>query len=455
MGVSGVGGNQSFIDKLAAQVEDLAAGVQDFVEDLEAGGQSAGETASAGFLQQHGNQIRSRLEAVLAALKPSGDLATAGTAAPAPRFESKPSKPGEVGAYYHKVVTDASKESLALETTRAVAPEVKIDNSRYLFFDGSIPANSGKPQAVDFAKNKSGVTLAEMNNPATGPKDRPSIYMGGNSNGVEVDAGLAWNRVVKSVDNRQQSIWTTAANGSSRTEQFVINPEKDAKNQITGYKVQDLDGNVIARGKDFKPNADGSVSIGDKTLRPNFAFRPFFRSTDKGGNGAVGYHDQMKMPDGSMQKILIPGGRNDVQVYAGEKFDMKMTAAKNSNKVQLEITSDYGKYSYSPEVRGFRGGNGAATLKRVDSIDQKGKEKGKTDPTQTTVSNGAWGATSIAVGNRRDSFVGAAGTHIKSLEFSEKFANNDNSIFGSQGKGRTTRVDGSEQIYINPPDAAE
>lgn len=474
MAINNVNGGQNVFDKLVSQIENAIDEVKDFVEDFAAqnqtGAASADETSAGGFVHQFGMQRRSQIEAMPIVDKQlvnrTGHHATKTQGVNNPsEFPFIYGKSSEKGAYYHKIRTDSTAETLTLKTENAVAPQVKIDNSRYLFFDQSNAAanknlkkgEKKQPELTDFTKNKNGVTLDEMNHPLTGPKDRPSIYMGGNSseyvNGkkqhVEVDAGLAWNRVVKQINGKEQSTWTTAANGSSRTEQFVINPEKDNNGKTIGYTVAKVEGEkstVVSRGKDFKPNADGSVTIGDKTLRPNFAFRPFFRSTDKGKNGAVGYHSRSETG-------MVPGGKNDVQVYAGEKFDMKMTSVKGSNRIQVEISNDYGKYSYSPEVVGFRGADGKASLKRVDSIDQKGLEKGSTKATKSRVWDGSWGATSVTVGGRTVPFTGSAGVRVKSPEFQGNTVyKNDDHLFSPNGEGRTPSINGSEQIYINPPD---
>lgn len=87
-----------------------------------------------------------------------------------------------------------------------------------------------------------------------GPMDRPSVYMGGNASGTEVDAGLTWDRVY-AVDGR--ATWTDDPTGCDRG---------DAAHRF----VADDQGKVASvLGT---PRAEGLVG-----LVPNFAFRAFWR----------------------------------------------------------------------------------------------------------------------------------------------------------------------------------
>lgn len=199
----------------------------------------------------------------------SGALAQTPGVAIAPAFEIVDGKPNEIGAYYRKVITPASVATLGIHSRGGTVPEFAEDANRYFIQDSD--------GAV-------GYSLAEMNDPKTGSKDRPSIYMGGRSNNVEVDAGLAWNRVFAVVPGATQAraTWTTEADASSRIDQYVIGVRDGS------YVVKDLAGTEVAVGASFQPGANGTVIIGTKTLRPNFAFRPFFRSSDRTTN--AGYH---------------------------------------------------------------------------------------------------------------------------------------------------------------------
>lgn len=321
-------------------------------------------------------------------------------------------QPNEIGAYYRKVITPSSTANLGVYSREGKIPEYAEDTNRFFI------------QQLD---GTSGASLAEMNDYRTGSRDRPSIYMGGRSNNIEVDAGIAWNRVFAIVagESTARATWTTDADASSRTDQYVIVQSGGQ------YTVKNMQGSVLATATSFAPTANGTVIIGSLTLRPNFAFRPFFRSSDVAANS--GYHT-----------IATAGGANDSQFYAGETFLMELKKLQ-SGEIRLTV-SGVQQTVYASAVAGF--GSGAATYKRVDSIDQKGREGLATEPTNGTVVRGGWGITSVLKTSGNQPFADTAGLTVKSVEFSQ---NTYNYLFGPIGQGRATRTDGSEVIYINPP----
>ena len=330
----------------------------------------------------------------------------------APAFQVINGQPNEIGAYYRKVITPASSTNLGIYSRSGTIPEFAEDANRYFI------------QEID---GIAGYSLAEMNDYRTGSRDHPSIYMGGRSNNIEVDAGIAWNRVFAIVagESAARATWTTDADASSRTDQYVI------VQSGSQYSVKNLQGNIVATGSVFAPAANGTVIIGSLTLRPNFAFRPMFRSSDRTTNG--GYHT-----------IATAGGANDSQFYAGETFTMELKKLQ-TGEIRLTVTGVQ-QTVYAAVVAGFD--SGSPTYKRVDSIDQKGREGFQTEPTNATVVRGGWGVTSVLKMNGNQSFADTAGLTVKSVEFTQ---NTYNYLFGPIGQGRATRTDGSEVIYINPP----
>lgn len=342
------------------------------------------------------------------------DCAAAQTGAPiAPAFQVVDGKPNEIGAYYRKVITPTASINLGIYSRDGKIPEYAEDQNRYFI------------QEID---GVSGYSLTEMNDYRTGSKDRPSIYMGGRSGSIEVDAGIAWNRVFAVIagESTARATWTIDADASSRTDLYVI------VQSGTQYSVKNLQGNVLATGTVFAPTASGTVVIGSLTLRPNFAFRPFFRSSDRTTNS--GYHT-----------IATAGGANDLQFYAGETFTMELKKLQ-TGEIRLTV-SGVQQTVYAATVSGFGSGS-APSYKRVDSIDQKGREGLATEPTGATIVRGGWGITSVLKSNGNQSLAGTAGLTVKSVEFSQ---NTYNYLFGPIGQGRATRTDGSEVIYINPP----
>ena len=335
-------------------------------------------------------------------------------AAIAPAFAVVDGRPNEIGAYYRKVVTPAASANLGIYSRGGLIPEYAEDRARYF---------------IQESDGATGYSLFEMNDPKTGSRDRPSIYMGGRSNNIEVDAGLAWNRVFAVVpgSTSARATWTTDADASSRTDQYVI--------EIRGgdYVVKDLQGAEVAVGTSFAPTADGTVVIGTKTLRPNFAFRAFFRSSDRTANS--GYHT-----------IATAGVSNDTRLYAGETFTMELKKLQ-TGEIRLTTSGAASEQTvYASTVAGF--GGGSPVFKRVDSIDQKGREGSVTERTNATIVRGGWGVTSVLKTTGNTPYAGSAGVTVKPAEFSQ---NTYNYLFGSIGEGRATRVDGSEAIYINPP----
>ena len=330
----------------------------------------------------------------------------------APAFQVIDGQSNEIGAYYRKVITPASSTNLGIYSRSGLIPEFAEDANRYF---------------IQESDGIAGYSLAEMNDYRTGSKDRPSIYMGGRSNNIEVDAGIAWNRVFAVVagESAARATWTTDADASSRTDQYVI------VQSGSQYSVKNLQGNIVSTGTIFAPTANGTVVIGSLNLRPNFAFRPFFRSSDVSTNS--GYHT-----------IATAGGANDSQFYAGETFTMELKKLQ-TGEIRLTVTGVQ-QTVYAATVAGF--GSGSPTYKRVDSIDQKGREGLLTEPTNATVVRGGWGVTSVLKTSGNQPFQDTAGLTVKSVEFTQ---NTYNYLFGPIGQGRATRTDGSEVIYINPP----
>lgn len=75
------------------------------------------------------------------------------------------------GAYFRKIQSEPSESAVGV-TGRPILPQVAVDPKRMM------PSRAGDPAWW------------------AGPLDRPSVYLGAAAPGIEVDAGLSWERVV-------------------------------------------------------------------------------------------------------------------------------------------------------------------------------------------------------------------------------------------------------------------
>ncbi|MBC7476125.1 MAG: hypothetical protein H7263_17715, partial [Candidatus Sericytochromatia bacterium] len=147
-----------------------------------------------------------------------------------------------VGAYFDKIDVSPSKDNIGL-SGNATLPQISFDPTR--------------------------------NDKDFGRLDIPSVYMGGNSSNKELDAGLSWDKVYT---NGQQTFTNDAQGTDGGHPEKMFIQIKDKSNNLIGYK----DGNnTLVAGKDEKGNR-GEKDLNDfsKTLQPNYAFRPFWRTTN-------------------------------------------------------------------------------------------------------------------------------------------------------------------------------
>ena len=283
--------------------------------------------------------------------RPAGPSAAGGAtiaAAPAPGLGFKVVRGKDRGAYYRKVEAEPSKLYKGIAGT-GYLPQVSFDPKR--FYVG--------PNGMD--------------DWMTGPLDRPSVYMGGNANGHEADVGLTWDRVY---DSQGRPTYTDNAEGSDMRDpahRFAVEKRGTTKVLVDG------NGREVARGADVDKKL--------KELRPNFAFRPFWRA-----------------PEWNNPK---PGSRENVYFYPGEKFNMSVTVL-GKGQVRLDISGAdafNNKVSFSKPIPapGF-GEGGLESFKRVNSIDQfyvdsKGVrhavERTNVRPTRTVAHSGGWESVSL------------------------------------------------------------
>jgi hypothetical protein len=198
---------------------------------------------------------------------------------------------------------------------------------------------------------------------------------------------------------------------------------------------------VVARGKD-------EVDAKMKTLRENFAFRPFWRDTNSDTPADKRWHN----PPTKAEPGSKPEEHNQY-FYPGEHFTMTIQA-QAPGQVRMDIRLEGGKehQHFTSQFRQEGWGPGAeASFKRVNSVDQftvrdgkrVGSEKFGVEPTRTTATGGSWEELSILRNNGAPQpMTGPHFTTIKGLDTAAHYAE----IFGISGS--TDR--GGERIDIHP-----
>lgn len=241
------------------------------------------------------------------------------------------------GAFYRKVTSSPDRRVAGIRGV-GILPQVEFDPARQFV------AREGRDYYT------------------TGPLDRPSVYFGGHADGFEVDAGLCWDRVY---DRAGQATLTDKANGCSGG---------DPAHTFVERNGAIFDGNGVV----------ATVQAAD--LRPNFAFRPFWRTTNP--DEPEHWHNPDK------------ASAENVYFQPGEKFVMRIQVTQ-PNQLRMDIrpepTQPGRHFTVSFRQQGFGIGE-AQSFKRVNSIDQftvvagnrKGNERANVIPTGTQATGGKW-----------------------------------------------------------------
>ncbi len=309
-------------------------------------------------------------------------------------------EPGTKGAYFRKLSSEARVEYRGIRAEGHL-PVVHFDAAR-------------------FYTSKNGVDHFE-----TGPLDRPSIYLGGRTGGVEMDVGLTWDRVY----DGKTATYTDRpdlTDGRDAAHRFVRGKSEGQPAVIDGH------GKVVALG----PQA---VAEKMKTLTPNYAFRPVWRAISEGKN------DWGTPPLGSADNVYF---------YPGERFDMRVEVV-GKNKVELAIASVDVEGGVSMSHTFAQDGAGIGkkqSFKRVSSVDQffvqpdgsrKGREKLDVLPTRTMALGGGWDSVEILSKSGPVAMRGKSMTEVKGGDTAGRYE----SIFHRYGMN----VRGGERIDIIPP----
>jgi hypothetical protein len=290
------------------------------------------------------------------------------------------------------VIGEAATEAVGIHVD-AVLPTIAIDHDRWFETD---------EQGLDYQD---------------GPLDRPSVYLGGTASGVEVDAGLSWDRVY---DPSGRPTWTdrlgAGSDGQSNDHRFSVGDDD---------VVRDGNGKERARGL--------------RGLVENFAFRPFWRAEGSWHNPAV-------------------GSDANVYFYGAETIRMQLKASGPA-KLELVINSDdvpARSFSIDWSVSGW-GVGAPQAWKRVSSIDQFTVQNGKRVgletagldvlPTRTRAYAMRWAEVKV---------ISAAGATLFHLDCDRK------AVIGADALWLTSYGDvfrlvdqnpsGAESIWIVPPE---
>ncbi|MEW5847677.1 MAG: peptidoglycan-binding domain-containing protein [Myxococcota bacterium] len=297
-------------------------------------------------------------------------------------------------AYFHKVSSESSSSNQGIEG-RGTLPQVDIKRTM------GTPGNRE-------------------------PLDIPSVYMGGHANGKEADVGLSWSRRHDQVNGTHVPTFTDRPEGTDGG---------DPRHRFT--KV----GGVVRNGLGEEVKDPEVI----KKLEPNYAFRVFWRTTnkepkldDKGNvvkeNGKTVYsNNQWHNP---------PPGLPNQYFYPGDKIQMSVKVV-GDEKVQVSVgklNEPRHEYTSAPfTAQGFTR-DAEKSFKRVNSIDQfvvkDGKRKGieslklPVQDTQTTVTGGGWDEVRILQNNnrsrplnsRKDTMIHGTDVDLRSFQVSGRNA---------------------------------
>lgn len=304
------------------------------------------------------------------------------------------------GAYFRKVSSPARRDYVGIRAHGRL-PEVSFDPARrHLAADG-------------------------VNSYKSGPLDRPSVYLGGTSGGREMDVGLTWDRVY---DPGGRPTFTDRANGcDGRDPAHRFVQDSDQGQPV----LRDGSGQVVVRGRD-------EVAVRLQQLQPNFAFRPYWRTSENGSNE---WHNAK------------PGTPENRYYYPGDEITMTVQQS-GAKRGRLDIRVENGTEPHytQPFVHDGLGIGRPQSFKRVNSIDQfyveggerHGNENRTIIPTATEVRNGAWFDVQMLHANGSTSpMVGTRFTEVRGRDTSRSYGQ----IFGL-GDFNTA---GGERIDITPP----
>ncbi len=205
----------------------------------------------------------------------------------------------------------------------------------------------------------------------TGPLDRPSVYLGASSPKNELDCGLTWDHVYTAGG---LGVLVDTGTASFPAGRFFL-----AKDGTVLYSAAQV---VISSGI-----PETTAKIAELNLRPELAFRPFWRTT---GMGEPSWHNpEVGSPDNI---YFLPGERIRIAVSYLGKDNFKMSISSVEHEFNVIFAQ-----------KGFEG---RRSFKRINSIDQfrvvdgvrSGNENRDVIPTKTSAIGAVWDNTLVLRG---------------------------------------------------------
>jgi hypothetical protein len=277
------------------------------------------------------------------------------------------------GAYFRKVESLASLTDAGIRG-QVVLPSVEFDSTRFL-----TPA-PGQPAYWE------------------GPLDRPDVYMGAHTSAKEVDAGVTWDRVY---DEQGRPAFTDLPSGS------------DGRDPSHRFSVAELDG---------------------KKLQPDFAFRPYWRTTLGNGNQ---WHN--------------PPVNDPYYFYPGETLVMTLRARGDGTmRLDIRTTGGTGRHFTTVFQQDGFDAKTSRSFKRAVSIDQfrivngarQGNEGQDVQPTGTKVHGAQWSEVTLLDAQGATYLGGSNCQEAAGPDTMKDYANIFSIILGENG---------GETLDITPP----
>ncbi len=281
------------------------------------------------------------------------------------------------GAWFYKVATKKlSTEDIGIHVNGKL-PEIKLDPKRYFS-----KTESGKPHFHD------------------GPLDRPSVYLGGEVGGQELDAGLTWDREFDSNGEPKNSFafrpfWRNLEDPSRPTQWH--NPSLKQKVGATTQGCKELH----------------SKDLGKECSSKNIYFQP--------GEGLEMSLKQLQSDDPVMQVRMVIKSKTDSTKCFAVCFPHHGNKSKGSTWKRVNSIDQF------------------KTVKCGDDECRKGNENGVVIPTTSSAQGGKWDSVKVlqSDGTSKSLIPGKDAKIILGKEFCSKARNQKDKYF------QTDKVDGN------------